>query len=370
MQKKIAFFIDSFDPGGAEVIVVLLSRKLIDHGFTIEIYHFGNKWLEAQCKKFKLCSKIAPGLKYYKSFITLPIFAIKFAKILKYNKIDLLHSHLYGAIIAGSISAKLAKIRNIGTLHDIYSLSDNTKLIFGIKIAAAIGTRLITVSKNMENYLQTLATFPAGSVKTIKNGVDLSLYEKPVDFNLKKKLGLDSCDFVFVSVGRLVKIKGYDVLIEAFTNIESRKSIKLLLVGDGPERSKLETEAFFGKRANDIIFIGHRDDVASILPLCDCFVLPSHSEGLSCSIIEAMASGKPVIATNVGGNSELVRHGQSGFILPANNSEILCKYLSKFINDENKTKIFSIESKRIAREEFGLDAMARNYMKEYSALML
>lgn len=368
-MKKIAHFIDSSDPGGAETIVIDMCKSIRPYGFDSEVYHFGNSWLEEKCKEFDIPNLVVPWHKLYKSIKTIPIFSIAFARFLRSNKVDILHSHLFGSITGACLSTYLSNTPHIGTLHDVYTIEERRKRIYLLKIASLLGTRLITVSQQMKNYLNDLGRFRNGAMQTIVNGVDIEKFSIPVNKKLCSELHINPEDIVFLCVGRLEKIKGHDTLIQAFSKIKPASNVKLLIVGDGPCRKEIENDIAKDGLQNNVIMLGHRDDIPELLKLSDCFVLASHSEGLSCSIIEAMAAGLSVITTDVGGNSELVKDGENGYLVPHDNPLELSVKIGALINNAAKRKQFGKASLKFAEKSFSLNTMIEKYVNNYNEMI-
>ena len=368
-MKKIAHFIDSNDPGGAETIVIDICKGIRPYGFNSEVYHFGNSWLKEKCKEFDIPSFIAPGHRFYKSIKTIPIFSIAFARFLQRNKVDILHSHRFGSITGACLSAYLSNTPHIGTLHDVYTIEERKKRIHLLKMATVLGTRLITVSQQMKGYLDGLGKFRNGAMQTIVNGVDIEKFNIPVDKKLRSELHLNHEDIVFICVGRLEKIKGHDILIQAFSKVKTAYNVKLLIVGDGQCKKEIENDIAKTGLQNNVIMLGHRNDIPEFLKLSNCFVLASRSEGLSCSIIEAMAAGLPVIATDVGGNSELVKDGENGYLVSRDNPTALADKIQVLINNEAKRKQFGKASLRLADKSFSLNAMIEKYVNNYNEMI-
>lgn len=368
-MKKVAHFIDSNVLGGAEVLLIEICKRLKNYDLQPEVFHFGHPWLTKRCDEFGIPSVLVPGYKSYKSIRTIPIFGAIFTRFLKQRNITILHSHLVDPITAASLAAFLSGTSHIGTLHDTHTIEEKRSKIRLLQIAALLGTRLITVSKNVERFLQTTAKFPAGTFQTILNGVDVEKFRRGKRQETRDKLQLSSNDIIFICVGRLVDIKGHNVLIEAFSMIKSSSPVKLLIVGDGPRRQDVENLIAEKGMGTDIKVLGLREDVPELLNLSDCFVLSSHSEGLSCSIIEAMAAGLPVVATDVGGNSELVRDGECGYLVPAKDPAAFANRLQALIDHDSKRRTFGETSLRIAQEKFSLDAMIEGYVRIYREMV-
>lgn len=365
---KIGCFIDSLDPGGAETVVTEICREVKGRGYRPEVLHFGNEWLEARCHEYGIDSVLVPDFSLFKSVKTLPLFALSFARFLKKRKIDIIHSHLFGAVSGAALPARLSSIPHIGTLHDTYTIAEKKGRAKLLSVASRLGSRLVTVSDEMRVYLEGLSKFPAGAIEVIHNGVSLERY-KPVDPAFRESLGVKRDEVVFTCVGRLVEIKNHAMLIEAFAEAAKDANLRLLIVGDGPEKdncARLITEKGIAGKAT---LLGHRDDIPMITGISDCFVLASRSEGLSCSIIEAMASGLPVVATNVGGNPELIAEGKSGYLVPVDDCGAMAQRMKALAQDEAKRKAFGKESRRIVEEDFSIDAMVGKYVAAYKSML-
>ena len=145
--------------------------------------------------------------------------------------------------------------------------------------------------------------------------------------------------------------------------------MKLLIVGEGPCRQEIEQLIDEEGMQNNIKVLGQRNDIPFLLNLSDCFVLSSRSEGLSCSIIEAMAAGLPVVATDVGGNSELVANGINGYLVPPDDFDALSMRLQSVINDASLRIKFGQMSLRRVREHYSLDIMINKYANHYKEMI-
>lgn len=364
-MTKVAHFIDSIDPGGAETLIVEMCRRLPDFDFSVEVLHFGNPWLSEKCAQFRIPASIVPGYKLYKSIITIPLFSIVFAQFLRSRKIDLLHSHLLGPITGASIGSYLARVSHLGTIHDTYSIDERQKRMYLIQLSLIFDTKLVTVSRYIHAYFSNKSALFSNYMKTIYNGIDVELYRVRRKSHIREELLLDPTEIVLISVGRLVAIKGYDVLIESFSQLESLLPLRLLIVGDGPNRKAIEIMIKEKGLVDKVKLLGFRDDVPELLRASDCFVLSSRSEGLSYSIMEAMASGLPQVITDVGGNSELVVDGVSGYLVPVDDHVAFAKKLQILIEDREKRKQFGGVASRIAKEKFSVKAMMDRYVFEY-----
>lgn len=363
---RIGQFIDTDVPGGAEVIMLNLSKLLLKKGYSVVIMHFGHPWLEKLCRINNIESIILTGERYYKSIKLLPIFILIFAKILKKNNIDILHSHLFGPVTAGALSSKLANIKHIGTFHDIYTIQNSKHRILLVKIALHLKTKIVVVSQNMKSVYDRIGKFDSRVIETIHNGVDTSIFnEMAKSDSCNGEFGRSKINFI--CSGRLVGLKRHIYLIEAFKNIrqELRDKAKLLLIGDGELKGTIEKYIIENNLEKDVTLLGFRGDIPCLLQQGDCFVLASSTEGLSCSIQEAMASGLPIVATDVGGNSELVRSNYNGVLVDPDNQKELTAALEKIIDDSKSRILYGKNSKKLIEKSFSLNEMVLKYERLY-----
>jgi glycosyltransferase involved in cell wall biosynthesis len=177
---------------------------------------------------------------------------------------------------------------------------------------------------------------------TIYSGIDFKLFRKNVDVKkMKRDLNLAEDACLFGTVTRLDPIKGNDILIEAMGRVLSRHpSARLLIVGDGSEETKLKEQCQSLNISDKVIFSGYCSNVSDFIHVMDVFVLPSFNEGMGRVIVEAMACGKPVIASRVGGIPELVNDGEDGMLVPVRDQEALARAMASFAEDREKAVLF------------------------------
>jgi glycosyltransferase involved in cell wall biosynthesis len=357
-MARIAQFIDTLDSGGAERVLMDLSARLPSMGHEVEVMHFGNPWIESQCRQLAIRTTHLPAEQWYRSKWKISGFILRFAGLLRRRRFDILHSHLYGSIAAGSVAATAAGIPHVGTLHDTYLVEEDPARFRILRFSASMGTQLIAVSESMRKYYVNLS---GGSValERIYNGVDID------GFSARRRSNAEG--FTFVSVGRLVPIKGFDVLISAMQHISP--SVRLRIIGDGPERGMLEKQCHDLGLKGRVEFLGFHEDVPSLLAEADAFVLASRSEGLSCSVVEAMAAGLPCVVTDVGGNGELVIDGETGLLVPAGEVETLGRRMAELACDPCLAANLGASARNRAEHSFSLSATLRSYDELYRNLL-
>ena len=366
---KVAQIIYSLNPGGLENGIINLVNNMDDFKFenTICCLTQGGdfeKRLNKNIKVSKMFKK--PGNDYQ--------LYIKLIKYLKEIKPTIVHTRNWAGM-DGIIAAKMAGVPIIVHGEHGFEITDltgqNKKRKFIRKLVlSTIVDKIVTVSKNLKNRLINEIKIKPEKIIHIPNGVDtnkFNIYRK--EFT-RKKFGFKKEDFIIGIVARLDPIKNHKTLISAFKEIVTiHPNTNLVIVGDGPLRNKLENQTYQLSINNKVIFMGERNDVPEILKTFDIFVLPSLNEGMSNTILEAMATGIPVIASNVGGNPELVVDERTGFLFPSNDVESLVQKIKTYIlHPELKQKHGYNAHKRV-EEKFSLDQMVRRYEELYLELV-
>jgi len=293
-------------------------------------------------------------------------------KFIKEKKVDAVHSALLPADVYGIISARLAGVPLIfSTIHNVdYYRQERKYFLYRAadRLSLRFATHIVAVSKAVENFISQWPELRS-NITTIYSGIDSQKYKVNIDArNYKTELGLQSeVPTVGVTV-RLVREKGLEFLLEAASYVlEGGRQVQFLVVGDGPLKGKLESHAKKLKIEHNVSFTGFREDIPQILAIIDIFVLPSLSEGLPVSVIEAMCSGKPVIATNVGGIAEVVVDGETGVLIPPKDSKILAEAITELLDSPEKRKRMGELGRQRALNHFCIEKMVENYEKFYWA---
>ena len=237
--------------------------------------------------------------------------------------------------------------------------------------------RYIPLSKELALFLQRDIGVPATKVTQIYNGVDTQRF-RPAP-NERQPLPITINDFanpkntfVIGTVGRMQTVKDQLNLAQSFVQLvqntaAGRDKLRLALIGDGPLLEDIRRCLADANMLDLAWLAGARDDIPALLRCLDIFVLPSRAEGISNTILEAMASGLPIVATRVGGNSELIDEGQTGFLVPAENPDALTKVLSRYIEQPQLIKQHGQAARQRAEDIFSIDNMVQRYLAVYDA---
>jgi len=365
---RIAHFIDTNVLGGAETLILRLCEETLRRGDESLLIHFDHDELAENVNQAGVPDLRLENMNLYKSSYKLPLFASYLRKVLTEEKVDVLHSHLFGPVFAAGL-ATIANpgVRGIGTLHDVYVLEESWTRCKSLALTYQGKNQLVTVARFIEDYVKRNAFPSITNLQTIPNGTASA--EKTPESELKalrESFRFSETDMVVMTAGRLVKLKGHWRLIEAWKKLLDYPSIKMLICGDGPERERLEQDVKEAGLERQVIFAGFRNDISALLSASDCFILTSDTEGLSCSITEAMMHGLPVVATDVGGNSELVENDSNGWLFDKNKPEQLAEYLLKLFKKRSLLEKFGRNSKASAESKFSMSAMSDAYWKLYN----
>jgi sugar transferase (PEP-CTERM/EpsH1 system associated) len=234
--------------------------------------------------------------------------------------------------------------------------------------------RYVALSRHQEEYLERQVGVPAGRISQVYNGVDTERF-RPAEAR-QPIAGCpfgDPDDFLLGWIGRMDAVKDLPSLLRAFARARQRAGaqarLRLALVGDGPVRASVEqlVEAL-GLRGH-VWLAGERADIAEVMQGLDCFALPSLGEGISNTLLEAMASRLAIVATRVGGNGELIESGVTGLLVPPGNVEALTEALLAQFGDRARARRQAKAARRVAEARFSLARMVGDYCSLYEGAL-
>lgn len=247
-----------------------------------------------------------------------------------------------------------------------------TPLFFLIeKITALITDRIVALTAGEKNDYTALAVYYPENIEIIHSGVNINQYAQVrIDIPEKKRsLGLDTDALVVGTVGWLLPIKGSMHLLNAMVKIwQNRSDVELVYVGKGDLQESLKQRSLTMGVSEKVNFLGWRDDVNEIIPVFDLLALPSLNEGMGRVLVEAMAAGKPVVASNVGGIPDLVDHGKNGFLVKPGDENGLAGAIEKLLADKKMRLEMGARGRAMA-ENFGVDKMIEKIDSLYQDLL-
>jgi len=367
-KSKVIHFMTSLEIGGMENGVVNLVNNMDPTKFDFFILCYTN---EGGLKK-----RLKSGIRCFclNSKRGINVFALlRVWRIIKRIRPDIVHTHGWGSgSLYGIIGAKLAGVPVVINGEHGILYSDRKLRVIAQKVLSSLTDCIIPVSNDLKKDLVCDLGLNPKKIFPIINGVDTVKfcpdYLKSV--TKRKSLNIDSDNFVVGSVGRLVDVKDYESLIySASLVVKDYPVIKFILVGDGILRKKLEVLVCSLNLNKNFIFLGQRDDIPELLNILDVFVLSSIDEGLSNVILEAMACGKPIIATAVGGNIELIEHKRNGILVPIRDSHKIAEEIINLFKNKEMVVSMGRDARRSAVERFSMHRMVRNYEVLYHAYL-
>jgi len=243
------------------------------------------------------------------------------------------------------------------------------------RLHAPLVDRFITVSKDLERYLVKRIGIAPARITQIYNGVDTTVFT-PLDARTRAALPpgfAPEGTLVVGTVGRVQPLKDHATLLRAFAALAASApaiaaKTRLVIVGDGPSLAELRALAATLSVDAATWFAGNQNDVPALMRAFDVFALPSRNEGISNTILEAMATGVPVVASAVGGNVELVDDDATGMLFPAGDAAALARALERYLADAALRAAHGRGARAIATERFSLPAMVAGYQGVYEAL--
>jgi glycosyltransferase involved in cell wall biosynthesis len=332
---------------------------------------------ELKNKGYPLTLVVQPGSPLFRksSEAGLPVFPLKMRSELdlraslrlawqmKKRKCAVVHFHDAHSITVGSLAASLAKvpIRVISRRVD-FPIKSRRK--YEKKIDA-----LIAISDGVKNVLVQGGIDPK-RIEVVSSGIDFSPFReaRPKDY-LRREFSFAADDYLVGIVAQLEDHKGHRYLIDASKILKAHAPrIKVVIVGEGSLRLELDRQAH-DLRVDDIVyFLGFREDVPQILASLDLFVLSSHMEGFGSSLLDAMASRLPVVATQAGGIPEVVIHRETGLLVPPRDSQALAEAVLKLYLDRGLAGRLAQRGYEVVHQKFSAEAMARKIIAVYERI--
>jgi glycosyltransferase involved in cell wall biosynthesis len=230
--------------------------------------------------------------------------------------------------------------------------------------------KYITNAVNLSNYLKTKG-FPEEKLEVIYNGIEtdkFNTFSEGEKERLREAFGIPENSIVISCVANLRPVKGHVVLIDALSNLQDL-NFSVLMIGDGRLRERLGKYSDEKGLARKVRFLGQRLDIPELLAVTDIFVLSSLSEGMPYSIMEAMASGLPIVSTDVGGISELVNDGETGFLVPPRAPQSLAEKLHILMCDKELGKTMGMKGRMRIKNNFTFESMVRKTELLYESLI-
>ena len=290
-------------------------------------------------------------------------------RLFKRERPHVVHTHRWGTLLEGALAARLAGVPYIvhgehGTLETRWRNAWVQRRLWHHV------DRVLSVSSRLAERMSRELRFPLDRISVIRNGLDLNRFQPVADkAAAKRALGIAPDRLVIGTVGRTVPVKDHPTFLRALARVRAAGiDFAAVIAGTGPAFQDTVRLVESLNLGHDVQLLGNRDDVDLVLRAFDIFVLSSSSEGLSNTIQEAMATGLPVVATNVGGADELVVEGRTGVLTPAGDDRAMAEALAALARDGARRASLGRTGAERAHAHFGIERMFRDYEKMYLGL--
>lgn len=359
--QTILYLSTSSGPGGAERVISNLSASLDPARYRAILCLFRPGWIQEHTENRGVRTYVIPtqGMFDWR-------WVLRVKRLLKDEHVDLIHAHEFDANVQGTFVAALSGVPLVATVHGKNYFWEKLRRRLAYQWVSRNAT-MVAVSENLKQFIVEKVGVDSGHVKVVYNGVDLLPHCGPADIDqCRKELDLPTGDQIVGVVGNLYPVKGHQYLIAAIPAVLAKcPNTTFIFAGRGQLEGELKEQAHQLGVAQKVRFLGLRQDIPRILAVLHAFVLPSLSEGLSLAILEAMVAGKPVIATDVGGNPELVEDSETGYLVPSQNSQALADRLISLLMNRDRALQFGKVGQLRAQGQFSLRTMVREYQAIY-----
>jgi glycosyltransferase involved in cell wall biosynthesis len=295
------------------------------------------------------------------------------AREIRRERPAIFHAHLTSPLSCkfGLVAARLAHVPAVVATAQLFTdLPPSRWIRAQCAVIPVIADRFIAVSNDTAQSLQEAFRLPSRRVCIIRNAIPVVAFNRVPhavpDASGRARLNGASTRPVVLTAARLDDLKGHRYLLEAAAQVPEALFV---LAGEGSERNSLLAQAQALGIADRVLFLGYRWDIPELLASCDLFVLPSLKEGLSLAILEAMAAGRPVIATAVGGSAETVTHGETGLLVRPEDPTALAEAIRTLLRDESLARRLADAGRAYVNREHTLERMAQQVMDVYDEIL-
>ncbi|MFH1413980.1 MAG: glycosyltransferase [Candidatus Omnitrophota bacterium] len=373
MKNTVLFLIDVLrEKGGAEKNLTQLVYGLDPEKFKVIICCLKGGEVFEGLKKSGILA-VTLNLKRVYGFDALRK-ANRLIRLIKKENVQVMLTYLEGSDFWGSIVARIAGVPVvISSRRDMgFNLKDRHK--FTYRIINRLFDRIITVCDALKEVIIQREKVSPDKLATIYNGIKTEVKNnQTVKLKLKQSMDLEPTREIITMVANLAPVKGHKYLLNAAAKIlKDGKSVQFLLVGAGKNGYEITLKDYVDKLGikDNVTFTGFRSDISDLLSISDISVLSSTSEGLSNSILEYMAAANPVVATDVGGNKELVVQGETGFLVPAKDADALVEAISSLLFNKELRKKMGERGRSRVESFFTEEKMIRSFEQLFEELVI
>ena len=290
--------------------------------------------------------------------------------LIRTRDVSIVHCHQYTPFLYGRLAALGTGAKVVFTEHGrFYPDRYRYKAALINPLLALLTPAVVAISRATQNALAKYEFMPKSKIQVIYNGIQPLKADPARISELRSQLAIPVGSFVYGTVSRLDPVKNQTMMLESFARcLRDYPESYLLMVGDGPERQALEALAGSLGISEKVCFTGFINEPAQHLALMDAFLLSSHTEGTSMTLLEAMSLGIPAVVTAVGGNVEVVEHELSGLIAPDADTAAFAQEMARLQMHSSLREQISAAARARFQSQFSAEAMVENYLRIYHQL--
>jgi len=367
-RGAILHVIDTGGPGGAETVFLELVTRLADDGWRCVPLVPNRDWLLEALNSRGFQPFVVPSTRGFDG-----VYLLRLLGLARQERALLIQTHLLASAVYGSLAARLLRLPLVATFHGVVDIPmDDPLLKLKARILARRATRVVCVSESLREAIGPRFLVGGTRSTVVRNGIVIK--SQAIDGPcFRSSLGIRPDTWLIGAVGNIRASKDYSTLLRAAAILHARlASFHVVIVGDtrsGPLHGELLALRSELGLDDMVTFTGFREDTPSVFAALDAYVLSSSQEGFSLSTVEAMAAGKPVVATRSGGPEEIITHGHDGLLVPVGDPEALADALDRVRSNPELSRALGDRGRVTARERFSVERMVAEYAAIYQELL-
>jgi glycosyltransferase involved in cell wall biosynthesis len=361
---RIAHVLPSFHIGGQERVALDLARTHRSQGHDVVAFSIDRPPEGKLGEAFRAAGVPTRNVPKRGPRVD-PTLVVRLALAFARDGIDLVHTHNPMALVYGAPAGKLARAAVVHTKHGENPEPHARRIRFR-RAVSVFADAFVAVSPTTADSARESQDVQGNKLRVIPNGIDVTRFgtDDAARSAVRREFGIGDDAWVIGTVGRLASEKNQVLLVKALAGLLGERA-RLVIVGDGPEAGAIASAIAEAGSKPWVHLAGARADVPRFLAAFDVFALPSLSEGLPLVVLEAMASGLPVVASAVGGIPDVVEEGATGTLVPPADVDALRAGLVELASDRALAATLGARAREVARARYSLDTMARSYMDLY-----
>lgn len=364
--ERVALMLESDGPGGAESVFLALATGLRDRGVQVSAAVLANRsgWLSSRLRQ--------AGIPLFTPALDHPVswqFVQELAAWVRQNDAELIHAHEFTMGFYAGVISLLSGTPHVITMHGGQGYSNAYRRRAALALSARRAAAVVGVSESTCDHIASSLWLPRERVQLVTNGVRSVFGERD---STRSLLQVHPDEHLFLAVGNLYPVKGHRVLLEACGHLRQIQDLppwRLVVAGRGNQAHVLQSQIAELQLEDRVELLGLRNDIGDLLAAADGWVMPSLSEGLPLALLEAMFCGVPVISTAVGGIPDLIRPGESGWLVEPGNARELAVAMMEQLSDRERGARMAARAKLVAEQGYGQEIMIDRYLGIYRAAL-